>query len=127
VAKGFLSVSLDKMSKSLLAQATQRIKSMTEAGKRVRAENRTEETILVGGAGSLALAVGAAYLDKKHGKDGGPHKVLGVPTAAIAGLAIAGPALAIKKFPGRIAVAMSGISLVSNAAYRYTLDKVKDD
>lgn len=114
------------MSKSLLAQATQRIKSMTAAGQRVRAENRTEETILIGGVGSLALAVGAAYLDKKHGKDGEAHKVLGVPTAGIAGLAIAGPALMIKKFPARISVAMSGISLVSNAAYRYTLDKIKD-
>lgn len=98
---------------------------MTEAGRRVRADNRTEETILIGGAGSIALGAGAAYVDKKYGKDGGPHKVLGIPTAAIAGAVIAAPAIAIKKFPARIAVAMSGISLISNAAYRYTLDKVE--
>ena len=98
---------------------------MTEAGKRVRQENKVEETLLIGGVGSIGLSAGAAYVDKKYGKDGGPHKVLGIPTAAIAGAVIAGPAIAIKKFPGRVAVAMSGISLISNAAYRYTLDKVE--
>lgn len=96
---------------------------MTEAGKRVRQENKTEETILVGAGGGTALAVGAAYLDAKHGKDGEAHKVLGIPTAGLAGIAIAAPALLIKKFPARVAVAMAGVSLVSTAAYRFSLDK----
>ena len=103
------------------------MKSMTESAKRARSENKVEETILIGGAGGIALGAGAAYVDAKYGKDGGPHKVGPIPTAALAGAAIAAPALLIKKFPGRIAVAMSGISLMSNAAYRFVLDKTSKD
>jgi hypothetical protein len=110
------------MSKSLLAQATHRIKAMTASNANKREESKTELQLAGGGLGSIALSAGAGWLDKKHGKDGEPHKVLGIPTVGIVGLAIAAPAIVIPKFPARTAVAMMGISLVSTAAYRYTLD-----
>jgi len=125
VAKPLSLNSLDRMSKSLLAQATQRIKSMTEAGRRRVAEGRTADTLMLGGATSLATGAGAGYFDKKYGKDGEPHKVLGIPTVGLVGVVLTAPALVIEKLPGRVAVAMTGISLISNAAYRFVNDKTK--
>lgn len=116
---------LDFMSSSHLSKLTQALKAKVDAGKRVREAHKAEEAILFTGVGQVAGAVGAGLLDAKFGKDGKPHEVAGIPTNAIVGLATAIPALLIKKFPARAAVAAAGLSQASTAAYRYIIDNVK--
>ncbi len=113
------------MSSSHLAKLTQALKAKVDAGKRVREAHKAEEAILFTGLGQVGGAVGAGFLDAKFGKDGKPHEVMGVPTNAVVGLAVAIPALLIKKFPARAAVAAGGLSQASSAAYRYIIDNVK--
>jgi hypothetical protein len=113
------------MSSSLLAKATQALKAKVEAGKRVREAHKAEEAILMQGLGQVGGGVAAGLLDAKFGKDGKPHQVAGIPTNAVVGLATALPALFIKKFPARAAVAAAGISQATCAGYRYIIDNVK--
>lgn len=117
------------MSKSLLAQATTALRSKMEAGKRLRAEHKKEEEILFAGVGTLGGGAAAALVDTKLGKNGQPHKLFakadgtgGVPTNIVAGLVIAAPAIAIKKFPLKGAVAAAGLSVASAGLYRYIVD-----
>lgn len=117
------------MSKSLLAQATTALRSKMEAGKRLRAEHKKEEEILFAGVGTLGGGAAAALVDTKLGKNNQPHKLFakadgtgGVPTNIVAGLVIAAPAIAIKKFPLKGAVAAAGLSIASAGLYRYIVD-----
>lgn len=113
------------MSTSHLAKLSQALKAKVEAGKRVREAHKQEEAILFTGLGQVGGAVGAGFLDAKFGKDGRPHEIAGIPTNAVVGLAVAIPALLIKKFPMRAPVAAAGLSQASTAAYRYIIDNVK--
>jgi hypothetical protein len=113
------------MSSSHLAKLTQALKAKVDAGKRIREAHKAEEAILMTGLGQVGGAVGAGFLDAKFGKDGKPHEIAGLPTNAVVGLAMAVPALLIKKLPFRAPVAAAGLSQASAAAYRYIIDNVK--
>jgi hypothetical protein len=113
------------MSSSHLAKLTQALKAKVDAGKRIRERHKEEEVILFTGIGQVGGAVGAGLLDAKFGKDGKPHEVFGVPTNAVVGLAVAIPALLIKKLPMRAPVAAAGLSQAACAGYRYIVDNVK--
>ena len=117
------------MSTSLLARATQALKAKADAGKRLARERQEEGELMLAGAGTMAGSAGAAVIDTK-GKNGGPHKLFskedgtgGIPTNAVVGLAIAVPALVIKKFPLKGPAVATGLSLTGAALYRYIVDK----
>jgi hypothetical protein len=117
------------MSNSLLAKATQALRSKVDAGKRLRAEHKKEEEILFAGVGTLGGSAAAALVDTKLGKNGQPHKLFakadgtgGLPTNIVAGLALAVPAIAIKKFPVKGPVAAAGLAVAGAGLYRYIVD-----
>ncbi len=117
------------MSNSLLAKATQALKAKMEAGKKLRTEHKKEEEILFAGVGTLAGSAGGALVDTKLGKNGQAHKLFakadgtgGFPTNIAVGALVAIPAIAIKKFPMKGAVAATGLSLVGVGLYRYMVD-----
>lgn len=117
------------MSNSLLARATQALKSRQAGLQRQRIEHKKEEEILLAGVGTLAGAGGGAMIDTKLGKNGQPHKLFakadgtgGFPTNIALGLAIAIPAVAIKKFPLKAPAAATGLSLAGVGLYRYLVD-----
>ncbi len=117
------------MSNSLLAKATQALRTKVEAGKRLRAEHKKEEEILFAGVGTLGGSAAAALVDTKLGKNGQPHKLFakadgtgGLPTNIVAGLALAVPAIAIKKFPVKGPVAAAGLAVAGAGLYRYIVD-----
>lgn len=112
-----------------MKRATERLKANATALQRKRAENKKEEEILLAGVGSLAGAGAGAFIDTK-GVNGGPHKLFvkadgtgGFPTNIAAGVLLAAPAIAIKKFPMKAPVASLGLSLVGVGLYRYIVDK----
>lgn len=118
------------MSNSLLARATQQLKSKLEAGKKLRAEHKKEEEILFAGVGTLAGSAGAALLDTKLGKNGAPHKLFakadgtgGIPTNLVIGAVMAVPAIAVKNFPMKAPVAAAGLSIAGAGLYRYIVDQ----
>jgi hypothetical protein len=117
------------MSNSLLARATQALKAKQASASKLRQEHKKEEEILLAGVGTLAGAGGGAMIDTKMGKNGQPHKLFakadgtgGVPTNIVLGLALAVPAVAIKKFPLKAPVASAGLSLAGVGLYRYLVD-----
>lgn len=117
------------MSNSLLARATQALKAKVDAGKRIRAERKEEEGIILTGVGSLGGAVVGAMVDTKLSKTGQPHKLFaksdgtgGFPTNIAVGVLLAAPAILIKKFPVKGPVAAGGLSLVGVGLYRYIVD-----
>jgi hypothetical protein len=117
------------MSNSLLARATQALKSRQAGLQRARVEHKKEEEILLAGVGTLAGAGGGAMIDTKLGKNGQPHKLFakadgtgGFPTNIALGLLIAVPAVAIKKFPLKAPAAATGLSLAGVGLYRYLVD-----
>lgn len=117
------------MSNSLLAKATQALRAKADAGKRIRAEHKKEEEILFAGVGTLGGSAAGALLDTKLGKNGQAHKLFakadgtgGLPTNIVAGLALAVPAIAIKKFPLKGPVAVTGLALAGVGLYRYIVD-----
>lgn len=117
------------MSTSLLARATAALKSRQAGLQKARENNKKEEEILLAGVGTLAGAGGGAMIDTKLGKNGQPHKLFakadgtgGFPTNIALGLAIAVPAVAIKKFPLKGPAAATGLALAGVGLYRYLVD-----
>lgn len=117
------------MSNSLIRRATAALKGQAAKGAKMRAEHKKEEEILLAGVGTLAGSAGGAMIDTKVGKNGQPHKLFakadgtgGIPTNIVLGLALAVPAVAIKKFPLKGPAAATGLSLVGVGLYRYLVD-----
>ena len=106
-----------------MKKAAETIRRNTERAKRIRAEHKEEEAMIISGAGQIAAGVGAAMIDTRLSKDGTQHKLFGtLPTTIAIGGALAVPALIFKGLPLRAGAAATGLTLVAIGSYRYLVD-----